>query len=208
MSTLIKGGTVVTAGDTYAADVLIDGETIVAIGQRRWRATRRSTPAASMSSPAGSTCIRTWTCRSAARSPPTTSSPATRPRRSAARPCISTSPSSRRAPRCARRSTSGRPRPTGKAAIDYGFHIAITDLPDSVMDEIKRCPEYGVTSLKLFMAYKGALHGGRRDALPRDAAGRRARAADHGPCRERRCDRHPGAPRRSPPATWRRSTTR
>jgi dihydropyrimidinase len=48
-------------------------------------------------------------------------------------------------------------RAEGKAAIDYGFHIAITDLPNSVMDEIKQCPDYGVTSLKLFMAYKGAL---------------------------------------------------
>ena len=45
----------------------------------------------------------------------------------------------------------------GKAAIDYGFHLAITDLPDAIMDEISKCPEYGVTSLKLFMAYKGAL---------------------------------------------------
>ncbi|HKB47236.1 MAG TPA: dihydropyrimidinase, partial [Ktedonobacterales bacterium] len=45
----------------------------------------------------------------------------------------------------------------GKAAIDYGFHLAITDLPDAVMQEIASVPEWGVTSLKLFMAYKGAL---------------------------------------------------
>src|SRR3954447_12694129 len=43
----------------------------------------------------------------------------------------------------------------GKAAIDYGFHLAITDLPDRIMDEIPQVPEWGVTSLKLFMAYKG-----------------------------------------------------
>ncbi|HZG66422.1 MAG TPA: dihydropyrimidinase [Herpetosiphonaceae bacterium] len=48
-------------------------------------------------------------------------------------------------------------RAEGKAAIDYGFHLAITDLPDSIMEEIPRCVEWGVTSLKLFMAYKGAL---------------------------------------------------
>jgi len=45
----------------------------------------------------------------------------------------------------------------GKAAIDYGFHLAITDLPDSVMAEIPSCLDLGVSSLKLFMAYKGAL---------------------------------------------------
>ncbi len=33
MRTVIKGGTVVTASDTYAADVLIEDETIAAIGR-------------------------------------------------------------------------------------------------------------------------------------------------------------------------------
>jgi len=33
MTTVIKGGTVVTAGDTFQADVLIDGEQIVAVGR-------------------------------------------------------------------------------------------------------------------------------------------------------------------------------
>lgn len=48
-------------------------------------------------------------------------------------------------------------RANGKAAIDYGFHVAITDLDDKVMEEIGRLPEMGVTSIKLFMAYKGVL---------------------------------------------------
>src|SRR3954453_22885409 len=34
MRTLIKNGTIVTAGDTYPADILIDGEKIVQIGSR------------------------------------------------------------------------------------------------------------------------------------------------------------------------------
>ena len=45
----------------------------------------------------------------------------------------------------------------GKAVIDYGFHIAITDLPDTVLAEIPKVVEEGVTSFKLFMAYKGSL---------------------------------------------------
>lgn len=48
-------------------------------------------------------------------------------------------------------------RANGKAVIDYGFHVAITDLDDKVMEEIGRLPEMGVTSIKLFMAYKGVL---------------------------------------------------
>ena len=43
----------------------------------------------------------------------------------------------------------------GKAAIDYGFHVAITDLRDDVMEEIPSVVDEGITSLKLFMAYKG-----------------------------------------------------
>ncbi len=42
-----------------------------------------------------------------------------------------------------------------KATIDYGFHVAITDLTDEVMDEIPTIANEGVSSLKLFMAYKG-----------------------------------------------------
>lgn len=40
------------------------------------------------------------------------------------------------------------------AQIDYGFHMAITDLRDEVMDEIPSMLDEGITSLKLFMAYK------------------------------------------------------
>jgi dihydropyrimidinase len=42
----------------------------------------------------------------------------------------------------------------GKAAIDYGFHSVVTDMNDSVFEELATLPEQGVTSFKLFMAYK------------------------------------------------------
>lgn len=45
----------------------------------------------------------------------------------------------------------------GKAVVDFGFHVAITDLTESVMNEIPSIAKEGVTTLKLFMAYKGAL---------------------------------------------------
>lgn len=45
----------------------------------------------------------------------------------------------------------------GKAVIDYGFHIAITDLNEAVMDEIPQMVGLGVPSFKCFLAYKGSL---------------------------------------------------
>jgi dihydropyrimidinase len=42
--------------------------------------------------------------------------------------------------------------------IDVGFHIAITDLHDGGrLEDVARMPDEGVTSYKLFMAYKGAI---------------------------------------------------
>jgi dihydropyrimidinase len=41
---------------------------------------------------------------------------------------------------------------------DVGFHLAVTDLSQPAwLAELARLPEHGVTSLKLFMAYKGTL---------------------------------------------------
>lgn len=44
-----------------------------------------------------------------------------------------------------------------KAHIDYGFHMAITDLRDEVMEEIPTMVDEGITSLKVFMAYKNVF---------------------------------------------------
>lgn len=42
-----------------------------------------------------------------------------------------------------------------KAVLDYGYHMAITDFTPQVMDEIPSMAREGITTLKLFMAYKG-----------------------------------------------------
>ncbi len=44
-----------------------------------------------------------------------------------------------------------------KACVDYGFHLAVTDLRDEVMAEIPSLLDEGITSLKLFMAYKNVF---------------------------------------------------
>src|SRR5689334_3754722 len=43
----------------------------------------------------------------------------------------------------------------GKARIDYGFHVAITNLTDAIKSEIPTLPSLGVSTIKIFMAYKG-----------------------------------------------------
>ena len=45
----------------------------------------------------------------------------------------------------------------GKAAIDYGFHMIITELTDQVEMEMDALVDGGVTSFKLFMAYPGVF---------------------------------------------------
>ena len=46
----------------------------------------------------------------------------------------------------------------GKQVIDMGYHMAVTDLKDGgTLEELASLPDQGITSYKLFMAYKGAL---------------------------------------------------
>ncbi len=45
----------------------------------------------------------------------------------------------------------------GQAAIDYGFHMIILDLPESRLPELDDLVRQGVTSFKMFMAYLGAV---------------------------------------------------
>src|SRR2546426_7995634 len=45
----------------------------------------------------------------------------------------------------------------GKAVVDYGFHMIITDLSDQVEGEMGALVGEGVTSFKLFMAYPGVF---------------------------------------------------
>ncbi len=45
----------------------------------------------------------------------------------------------------------------GQTAIDYGFHLICTDLPDSRLTEMKGLIDHGVSSFKLFMAYPGVF---------------------------------------------------
>lgn len=159
MRTLIKGGRVVTAVDDYTADVLIDGETIVAIASgieatvdRVIDATGQLVlpggvdPHVHFRMPfAGTETIDDFTSGTAA----------------AARGGTTTVLDFAMQPRGA-----GVLETLEKwhglldqddPHIDVGFHMIITDLADGKLQEVPRLVDEGVTSFKLFMAYKNAL---------------------------------------------------
>jgi len=51
-----------------------------------------------------------------------------------------------------------RGKANGKQVIDMGYHMAVTDLKGGgTLEELATLPDEGITSYKLFMAYKGAL---------------------------------------------------
>ncbi|HXD67913.1 MAG TPA: amidohydrolase family protein, partial [Solirubrobacteraceae bacterium] len=160
MSVLIKGGRIVTAVDDYVADVLIEGETIAAVGTSLNGSADRVIDAAGkyvipgaidphthMEMPFGGTVSCddfTSGTVSAAFGGTTTLIDF----------CL-------QAP--------GQSIPDALATwhekiercppvIDVGFHMAITDLHDGGrLEDVARVPDEGVTSYKLFMAYKGAI---------------------------------------------------
>jgi dihydropyrimidinase len=48
-------------------------------------------------------------------------------------------------------------RAAGAAHVDFGFHMAITNANEPTIDDMEAIVEAGVSSFKLFMAYKGEL---------------------------------------------------
>src|SRR5919197_657175 len=51
-----------------------------------------------------------------------------------------------------------RAKANGVQVIDMGYHMAVTDLHEGgTLEDLAALPDQGVTSYKLFMAYKGAL---------------------------------------------------
>ncbi len=46
-------------------------------------------------------------------------------------------------------------RADGKSAVDYGFHMIVTDFPEKQHKEMDKLVSEGVSSFKLFMAYPG-----------------------------------------------------
>ena len=163
--TLILNGEVVSPTGTVAADVLIDGEMIAAVGAPGFFTEAAPTAekvidaGGKYASPAASTCTPIWSCRSAARSPPTRSRPAPWRPRGAARPRSSTSRYRAPARACRRASPNGSARPRASARSTTGSTQIIGGVDDESLKAMRYLTEHeGVSSFKLFMAYPGVFY--------------------------------------------------
>lgn len=158
MSVLIKNGNVVTATDNYRADVLIVDEKVSVIGATLDMPADRVIDAAGklvipggidphthMELPFGGTSssddFRTGTIAAAHGGTTTIIDFAVQAHGEALAQAVD----------------NWHRKAEGKTAIDYAFHLIVTDLPDARVPELKKLIGEGITSFKLFMAYPGVF---------------------------------------------------
>src|SRR6266850_1175886 len=161
MKTLIRNGHVVTAVDSYIADILIDGATVALIGKdldkiagavdKTVDATNRLVipggidPHTHLDLPFGGTSssddFETGTRAAAFGGTTTIIDFAVQYHGQSLNQALDV----------------WFAKAEGKAAIDYGFHLIVTDLPDQRLPELKSLISQGISSFKLFMAYPGVF---------------------------------------------------
>ena len=158
-TTLIQNGTIVTAERTYEADVLIDGEKIkeVAKDLPAENASKRIDARGMYVMPGGidvhthldmpfggttsSDDFETGTRAAAFGGTTTLVDFAIQPKGTRMRDALDT----------------WWKKADGRAAVDYGLHMIVTDLPDAGLEDMDDMVSEGVASFKLFMAYPGVL---------------------------------------------------
>ena len=158
MKTLIKNGRVVTAVDDYNADILIEGETVSAIGKSLEMEVDRTIDASDklvipggidphthMELPFGGTHSADdfWTGTRAAAYGGTTT--------------IIDFAVQTKGESMIAGVDKWHQKAEGKTAIDYGFHLITTDFEDKHTEEMHTLMDEGITSYKLFMAYPGVF---------------------------------------------------
>ena len=158
MTTLIQKGTVVTAEKSFAADILIEGECIREIAPALSAAADKVIDASGMlvmpggidahthlDMPFGGTMssddFETGTRAAAFGGTTTIVDFAIQARGTKMRDALDT----------------WWKKADGKATIDYGLHMIVTDLPDAGLEDMDSLVNEGVASFKLFMAYPGVL---------------------------------------------------
>jgi len=156
--TLIKGGTVVTAGDTVQGDVLIDGETVATIGRELDVAVDRVIDASDryvmpggidahthMDMPFGGTFsaddFESGTAAAAWGGTTTIVDFAIQDLGESLQAGFE----------------RWMAKAAGKAQVDYGFHVIVRQVNDQTLADMDALIGQGVTSFKLFMAYPGVF---------------------------------------------------
>jgi dihydropyrimidinase len=159
MTTLIKNGTLITAGDTTEADIVIRDGIVSAVGKGFSKAEPDETidaagmyimpggidPHTHLDMPFGGTVSSDdfFTGHRAAAFGGTT--------------CHIDFALQAKGSSMTEAVRTWKKRAEGKACIDYSFHVALTDPMESSVAEIPLLVSEGVTSLKIFMAYKGVF---------------------------------------------------
>ena len=158
MSVLIKNGRIVTATDNYIGDVLIEGETVVAVGRGLAAMADKVIDATGLLVMPGGVdphvhldmpFMGTFSSD--------THETGTRAALFGGTTMVIDFVLQRQGHSLKEALAEWNGRAFGNAVGDYGFHMAVTDYNDATRKEIAEMVEQGITSFKTFMAYKGAL---------------------------------------------------
>jgi dihydropyrimidinase len=159
MSVLIKGGRVVTAADDVQADVLVEGEQISLIGASLDVDAERTIDASGKLVLPGA--VDPHTHLDMPFGGTVTIDDVESGQRAAARggtTCHVDFVIQPQGTSFGDALADWKSKANGKQMIDMGYHMAVTDLKEGgTLEELASLPDEGVTSYKLFMAYKGAL---------------------------------------------------
>ena len=159
MSVLIKGGRIVTAADDYVADIYVEDETITLIGESLDQQADKLIDATGKYVLPG--CVDPHTHLDMPFGGTVTIDDVESGQTAAAFGGTTTHIDFVIQPQGATFTEAldeWRAKADGKQVIDMGYHMAVTDLKEGgTLEELAQLPDEGVTSYKLFMAYKGAL---------------------------------------------------
>src|SRR5213082_974343 len=159
MSVLIKGGRVLTAADDYVGDVYVEGERISLIGESLDVAADKTVDATGKYVLPG--CVDPHTHLDMPFGGTVTIDDVESGQTAAAFGGTTTHVDFVIQPQGATFAAAleeWRAKANGKQVIDMGYHMAVTDLKSGgTLEELAGLPDQGITSYKLFMAYKGAL---------------------------------------------------
>src|SRR5436853_5731669 len=159
MSVLIKGGRIITAADDYTGDVYVEGERISLIGESLDVAADTVIDASGKYVLPG--CVDPHTHLDMPFGGTVTIDDVESGQTAAAFGGTTTHVDFVIQPQgatFAQALDEWRAKANGKQVIDMGYHMAVTDLKEGgTLEELAQPPDQGITSYKLFMAYKGAL---------------------------------------------------
>ena len=158
MTTLIKNGTIVTACDTYRGDVLVDGERIATIGTSlEIQADKIIDATGKYVLPGGVDCHTHLDMPFGGTTSADDFETGTTAAAFGGTTSIVDFAIQYRGQTLHHAWETWMKKADGKAVIDYGFHMIMTEVSDQTELEMDALVRQGVTSFKLFMAYPGVF---------------------------------------------------